>query len=198
VDFSRGNRIDAEMILSAYAQGAFPMADEDDVIRWYTADPRGVLPLDAFDPPRSLRQRWRRGGFEVRINGAFRAVMNACRQTRANQTWISPQLIELYCQLHDLGHAHSVEIWIDNKLAGGLYGVSMGAAFFGESMFHYVTDASKLALMALVNRLREREFELLDTQAVTQHLSRFGCVEMASRVYLDLLQDALAKPRTFG
>jgi leucyl/phenylalanyl-tRNA---protein transferase len=198
VDFSRVQTLDVDTLLNAYAQGAFPMADEDGVIRWYTADPRGVLPLADFHAPRSLRQRWRRGDFEIRINHGFRAVMTACRQTRANHTWINTQLVEVYCELHDMGFAHSVETWIEGKLAGGLYGVSLGAAFFGESMFHYVTDASKLALMALVDRLRDRRFELLDTQAVTQHLRRFGCTEMPSGAYLDLLQDALGKERKFG
>ena len=146
--------ITAEAILNAYAQGAFPMADDRGRLRWYTADPRGVLPLDAFDVPRSLRTLVRRGKFEVRINSAFRGVMTACRERRLEQTWISPELIELYVDLHRQGFAHSVETWLDGKLAGGLYGVAMGGVFFGESMFHYVTDASKVALVALVDRLR--------------------------------------------
>lgn len=190
-------KITAEAILNAYAQGAFPMADERGVIRWYTADPRGVMPLDAFAPPRSLRQLWKRGKFEVRINHGFRAVMTACRERRLDHTWISSELIELYCELHVLGFAHSVETWHEGKLAGGLYGVAMGAAFFGESMFHYETDASKVALYALVERLKERQFELLDTQAVTQHLKRFGATEIPADAYLKQLHDALAKTRTF-
>ena len=190
-------KITAEAILNAYAQGAFPMADEGGVIRWYTADPRGILPLDGFAPPRSLRQLWKRGKFEIRINHGFRAVMTACRERRLDHTWISPDLIELYCELHQLGFAHSVEAWHDGKLAGGLYGVAMGSAFFGESMFHYETDASKIALYALVERLRERQFDLLDTQAVTQHLKRFGAIEIASDDYLSILHDALGKTRAF-
>ena len=190
-------KITAEAILNAYAQGAFPMADEGGVIRWYTADPRGVMPLDAFKPPRSLRQLWKRGKFEIRINYGFRAVMTACRERRLDHTWISAELIELYCELHHLGFAHSVESWHDGKLAGGLYGVAMGGAFFGESMFHYETDASKIALYALVERLKERQFDLLDTQAVTQHLKRFGAIEIPSDDYLRLLHDALGKTRAF-
>lgn len=190
-------KITAEAILNAYAQGAFPMADERGIIRWYTADPRGVLPLDGFIPPRSLRQLWKRGKFEIRINHGFRAVMNACRERRRDHTWISVELIELYCELHQLGFAHSVEAWHDGKLAGGLYGVAMGAAFFGESMFHYETDASKIALFALVERLKERQFDLLDTQAVTQHLKRFGAIEVPADEYLKKLQEALAKTRVF-
>ena len=190
-------KITAESILNAYAQGAFPMADECGAIRWYTADPRGVMPLDAFDPPRSLRQLWKRGKFEVRINHSFRTVMTACRERRLDHTWISGELIELYCELHQLGFAHSVEAWHDGKLAGGLYGVAMGAAFFGESMFHYETDASKIALCALVQRLGERKFDLLDTQAVTQHLKRFGAIEISADDYTRMLHDALGKTRTF-
>lgn len=189
--------INVDSILNAYAQGAFPMADEQGKLRWYTADPRGVLPLDAFAPPRSLRQVWRRGKFEIRVNSAFRATMTACRERRLEQTWISPELIELYVELHQLGFAHSVEAWLDNKLAGGLYGVAMGGAFFGESMFHYVTDASKVALYALVERLRERDFALLDTQAVTQHLRRFGAIEIPAADYLDRLHAALPLTRSF-
>lgn len=190
-------KITAEGILNAYAQGAFPMADERGIIRWYTADPRGVMPLDGFKPPRSLRQLWNRGVFEIRINHGFRAVMTACRERRLDHTWISAELIELYCELHQLGFAHSVEAWHNGKLAGGLYGVAMGAAFFGESMFHYETDASKIALYALVQRLREREFDLLDTQAVTQHLMRFGATEIPADAYLQKLHEALPKTRVF-
>ena len=196
--FSSSVNITAEAILNAYAQGAFPMADERGTIRWYTADPRGVLPLDAFNPPRSLRQLCRRGVFEMRINHSFRAVMSACRERRSDHTWITGELIELYCELHALGFAHSVEAWQDGKLAGGLYGVAMGAAFFGESMFHYVDDASKVALVALVGRLRERRFELLDTQAVTQHLKRFGAIEVPADKYLERLHVAITQTRSFA
>lgn len=190
-------KITAEAILNAYAQGAFPMADERGIIRWYTADPRGVLPLDAFNVPRSLRQTCRRGIFEIRINHNFRAVMSACRERRLDHTWITAELIELYCELHALGFAHSVEAWQDGKLAGGLYGVAMGSAFFGESMFHYVKDASKVALVALVDRLRSRQFDLLDTQAVTQHLKRFGAIEMPANEYLQRLHVAITQTRSF-
>ena len=191
-------KITAEAILNAYAQGAFPMADERGTIRWYTADPRGVLPLDGFNVPRSLRQTCRRGVFEIRINHNFRAVMSACRERRADHTWITSELVELYCELHALGFAHSVEAWQDGKLAGGLYGVAMGSAFFGESMFHYVRDASKVALVGLVERLRERKFDLLDTQAVTQHLKRFGAIEVPADRYLERLHAAITQTRSFA
>ena len=195
---ARQFNLNPEVVLAAYTHGAFPMTDPDGITRWYTADPRGVLPLDEFKVPRSLRQRVRHGGFEIRINHNFRGVMNACRERRAEHTWITAELIELYCELHALGFAHSVETWQDGKLAGGLYGVSMGAAFFGESMFHYVSNASKVALVALVERLRERQFTLLDTQAVTQHLKQFGAIEIASAKYLELLHEAMPKTRVFA
>jgi leucyl/phenylalanyl-tRNA--protein transferase len=193
--------LDPQTLLSAYAQGAFPMADPDGHVGWYTADPRGVLPLESFHVPRTLRQLVKKppefGGFMVRINFDFAATMRACMQARPS-TWINDELIAAYDQLHSLGFAHSIECHRDGKLAGGLYGVSLGAAFFGESMFHHQRDASKVALVHLVARLRERDFELLDTQAVTEHLRRFGCVEIPASEYLAKLKSAIHKTRTFG
>src|SRR5256885_2345896 len=181
-------RLDPQTLLAAYAQGVFPMGDRDGAIRFYTADPRGVIPLDAFHVPHTLAQLVRkppeRGGFEIRINHDFEATMRACMQDRADGTWINRELIRAYCRLHDLGHAHSVEAWRDGQLAGGLYGVSLGAAFFGESMFHHHRDASKVALIALVERLRERDFALLDTQTCSDHLARFGGIEIPEEEYL--------------
>jgi leucyl/phenylalanyl-tRNA--protein transferase len=195
------SRLDPETLLSAYAQGVFPMADHDGTIRLYTADPRGVIPLDAFHVPHTLAQLVRRpperGGFEVRINHDFEATMRGCMQNRPDGTWINRELIRAYVRLHDLGYAHSVETWRDGQLAGGLYGVSLGAAFFGESMFHHERDASKVALVHLVNRLRERKFELLDTQATTSHLRRFGCIDIPAREYLVRLRRAIQTPREF-
>ncbi len=187
-------RLDPETLLSAYAQGVFPMADRDGHVRWYTADPRGVLPLDAaFHVPRTLAQLARNPkGFTVRVNHDFEAVMRACRDERqADGTWINDRLIAAYARLHALGFAHSVEVYHGDDLAGGLYGVSLGGAFFGESMFHRRTDASKLALVALVTRLRDRGYALLDAQASTAHLKRFGCVEMPAPEYLRRLDAAL-------
>ena len=195
------SRLDPETLLSAYAQGVFPMADRDGTIRLYTADPRGIIPLDAFHVPHTLAQLVRkpaeRGGFEVRINYDFEATMRGCMEGRREGSWINPELIRAYSRLYDLGYAHSVETWRDGKLAGGLYGVSLGAAFFGESMFHRQRDASKVALVHLVNRLRERQFELLDTQATTPHLRTFGCVEIPAREYLVRLRRALRVVREF-
>jgi leucyl/phenylalanyl-tRNA---protein transferase len=197
-------RLDPETLLSAYAQGAFPMADRDGTIRLYTADPRGVIPLHppgAFHVPGTLRQLVKKapdqGGFEVRINHDFRATMRGCMERREDGTWINEELIAAYAHLHELGFAHSVECWRAGELAGGLYGVSLGAAFFGESMFHRQRDASKVALVHLVERLREREFELLDTQATTSHLRRFGCVDIPARDYLRRLRGAITKERVF-
>jgi leucyl/phenylalanyl-tRNA--protein transferase len=198
----KGFLLDPETLLSAYAQGVFPMADRDGSIRLYTADPRGILPLNAFHVPQTLRQLVRkppeRGGFEIRINHDFEATMRGCRTNRMEGSWINGELIKAYCRLHDLGYAHSVEAWRDGKLVGGLYGVSLGAAFFGESMFHRERDASKVALVHLVNRLNERKFELLDTQATTSHLKKFGCIDIPAREYLVRLRKALAIAREFA
>ena len=193
--------LDPETLLNAYAQGVFPMADRDGHVRWYTADPRGVLPLDGFHVPGTLRQLVRKspqqGGFDVRIDHDFEAAMRGCMEARAGATWISEDLIRAYVSLHRLGFAHSVECYKDGALAGGLYGVSIGAAFFGESMFHRVRDASKVALVHLVNRLREREYELLDSQATTGHLRRFGAIDIPAAVYLVKLRAAIQKRRNF-
>lgn len=191
--------LNPESLLSAYAQGAFPMTDPDGVTRWYTADPRGVIPLEPekFRISRSLRQTIRRGHFETRINSDFGATIRQCSRRRPEGTWISPMLIAAYEQLHREGFAHSVETWRDDEMVGGLYGVSIGGAFFGESMFHRQTDASKVALVALVERLRERGFALLDAQARTEHLRQFGCQEISGREYLRRLRRALVLPCRF-
>lgn len=190
--------LDPDMLLGAYAQGMFPMADRDGAVRWYTANPRGVIPLDAFHVPRTLAGVVRRGIFEVRINHHFEAVMRGCMTAREDGTWINEELIDAYVRLHKMGFAHSVEAWQDNELAGGLYGVSIGAAFFGESMFHRRSDASKVALVHLVMRLRERGYELLDTQANTPHLRRFGCVEIPLHEYMVKLRRAMKKQCRFA
>jgi leucyl/phenylalanyl-tRNA---protein transferase len=197
-------QLDPETLLSAYAQGAFPMADRHGVIRWFTADPRGVFPLDRrFHIPHTLRQIVRQKKFELRINHDFEATMRACKNVARGDregggTWISDELVAAYVRLHDLGFAHSVECWQAGELAGGLYGVSLGGAFFGESMFHFRPNASKVALVHLVERLRERGYELLDTQASTAHLRQFGCIEMPAAEYLKKLRRALGKKCEFA
>lgn len=184
-------KLDPHTLLSAYSQGAFPMADPDGGIQWYSADPRGILPLNTFHASKTLLQTIRQRKFEVTVNSDFRAVMAACSQHRPDGSWINHTLIDAYVALHELGFAHSVECRQNGVLVGGLYGVSLRGAFFGESMFHRVRDASKVALVTLVNRLRERGYVLLDTQATTPHLARFGCIQIPSNEYLQRLEEAL-------
>ncbi len=198
---SRSVRLDPETLLNAYAQGIFPMGDRDGVVRFYTADPRGVIPLrppEAFHVPGTLKQIIRQGRFQIRFNTQFEATMRSCATARDDGTWINEELVDAYVALHRLGFAHSVEAWQGDELVGGLYGVSLGAAFFGESMFFRRPDASKVALVALVERLRERDYELLDTQATTPHLRRFGCIDVPAKQYLVLLRKAIERKCEFG
>jgi leucyl/phenylalanyl-tRNA---protein transferase len=187
--------IPTELLLAAYASGWFPMADEDGVISWYSPDPRGILPLDDFHVPSRLQRVLRRGAVQIEIDTAFEEVMRACAQAEREPgdsgTWISEEIIESYCALHQQGYAHSVEVRQSGTLVGGLYGVALGGAFFGESMFHRITDASKVALVALVQRLRSRGFVLLDTQWVTAHLQQFGAAEIPRPAYLKRLDESL-------
>ena len=187
--------IDSELLLQGYRLGVFPMAMEDDSIEWFSPDPRAILPLDDFHMPHALRRVQRRRVFETSINNAFSDVIAAC--AKREDTWINHEIIKSYTRLHDLGHAHSVEAWKEGKLAGGLYGVAVGGAFFGESMFHRVTDASKIALVALVDHLRAHKFVLLDTQWLTPHLRQFGGLEISRSHYLRLLRRAVDLPRKF-
>jgi len=198
---SEAAALDPETLLSAYAQGVFPMADHDGRVRWYTADPRGVIPLsppEAFHIPKTLAQLVRQGKFEIRINHDFEATMRGCKDQREGGTWISDELVAAYVRLHEMGFAHSVEAWLNGELVGGLYGVSLRGAFFGESMFHRERDASKVALVHLVERLRERGFVLLDTQSNTQHLRKFGCVDISASEYLKQLHLAMRRQCEFG
>ena len=191
--------LDPQTLLSAYAQGVFPMADKLGRIQFYTADPRGIIPLDTFHVPNRLARIIRSGRFDVRINTDFAAVMQGCAERREPEgTWIDDEIFESYVALHREGYAHSVEAWQDGALAGGLYGVVLGGAFFGESMFHRVADASKVALAALVARLRARGFLLLDTQWVTDHLTQFGAEEIPRRRYLRLLNSAMTINASFA
>src|SRR5246127_5973568 len=187
--------IDPELLLQGYRLGVFPMAMNDDSIEWFSPDPRAVLPLEKFHVPHALRRLARRDPFEITIDKAFSAVIRACAE-REN-TWINRDIIDSYIRLHELGHANSVEAWNENSLAGGLYGVAVGGAFFGESMFHRVTDASKIALVALVEHLRAQKFALLDPQWLTPHLARFGAIEIPRKHYLRRLHAAVELPRSF-
>jgi leucyl/phenylalanyl-tRNA---protein transferase len=171
------------------------MAVEPGEIRWYSPDPRGIIPLDAFHVPKRLARTARSGRFTIEVDRAFDAVIQACadaeRDANDPGSWIDAEIMESYRALHARGLAHSIEAWQSGRLAGGLYGVALGGAFFGESMFHRVTDASKVALIALVERLRARGYRLLDTQWVTDHLEQFGAIEIPRRRYLQLLESAL-------
>jgi leucyl/phenylalanyl-tRNA--protein transferase len=193
-------RLDPETLVEAYCRGLFPMAERDGSIRWYTADPRGIIPLDKFHVPKSLSQFMRSASFpyEISIDRDFEGTMRACMETRQGETWISEPLVRAYVRLHHMGLAHSVEVWNAGQPAGGLYGVSLGGAFFGESMYHRQRDASKVALVYLVNRLRQRGYELLDTQATTDHLRRFGCIDIPAAEYLLLLENAIQKDCAFA
>ncbi|AWK86491.1 leucyl/phenylalanyl-tRNA--protein transferase [Azospirillum thermophilum] len=187
--------LSAPLLLRAYAAGIFPMAEsaESRELHWFDPERRGILPLDAFHVPRSLRKVVRRGRFDVRFDTAFRAVIEACAETTEERpkTWINADIVRLYSELAEAGFAHSVECWRDGRLVGGLYGVAIGAAYFGESMFSRETDASKVALVHLAARLRAAGYTLLDTQFVTDHLARFGAVEIPRAEYRRRLNEAL-------
>jgi leucyl/phenylalanyl-tRNA--protein transferase len=188
--------IPPEILLEAYAQGVFPMAEDGEIL-WFSPERRGLIPLDErFHIPHGLAKSLKRQPFEVRWNTAFREVMLGCASRE--ETWIDEVILDSYCHLHDLGHAHSVECWDAEGLQGGLYGVALPGVFFGESMFSRKTDASKIALVALVGRLREMGFRLLDTQWMTEHLKQFGGYELPRKEYLELLQLSLLHPPFHG
>jgi leucyl/phenylalanyl-tRNA--protein transferase len=186
-----------ELLLQAYRLGLFPMAEPDGQVYWYSPDPRAVIELDRFHVPRSLAQRCRQGRCQMRINSAFQEVIHACAD-RGEDTWISTAIIDAYLGLHRMGYAHSDESWQEDRLVGGLYGVAIGGAFFGESMFHRTTDASKVALVWLVERLKDRQFCLLDVQFLTEHLARFGARHIPRPEYLRRLDQALARDCKFA
>lgn len=188
--------IDSEFLLGAYGAGYFPMAEsKNGEIGWYSPDPRAIIPLDGFKISRSLNQVLKKKTFELRINNSFEEVVRKCAERE--ETWISEEIIKSYIQLHRLGFAHSVETWKDEVLVGGLYGVTLGAAFFGESMFSRVKDSSKVALVYLVEQLRAKKFRLLDTQFITPHLSRLGAIEIPRGEYLSLLKNSVRLKRSF-
>jgi leucyl/phenylalanyl-tRNA---protein transferase len=182
-----------DLLLSAYCQGIFPMADPDGRIYWYDPDPRAILPFDGFHQSRSLQRTVTRQLFEIRVDTDFAAVIQACARPGdgREETWISPELMAAYVNLHRLGFAHSVECWQDGRLVGGRYGVTVRGLFAGESMFSRERDASKVALVHLVDRLRRGGFQLLDVQFMTDHLRRFGAVEISRREYRRRLKEPL-------
>lgn len=192
---SRATIIPERTLLGAYRSGQFPMAETrtDDDVYWIDPPLRGILPLEAFHVPKRLARTIRSSRFRITVDNAFSEVMAACAMSAPNRqnTWINPLIERSYANLHANGHAHSVEVWDDALLVGGLYGVSIGAAFFGESMFSRQTDASKVALVHLVERLRAGSYKLLDTQFITEHLTQFGAVEIARARYKALLAEAV-------
>jgi leucyl/phenylalanyl-tRNA--protein transferase len=194
-------RLTPELLLRTYAAGIFPMAENaaDPTVFWVDPEMRGILPLEHFHVPRRLQRTLKGNPFEMGVDRAFEEVVAACAETQPERptTWINAEIRNLYKGLADLGHAHSVECWKDDKLVGGLYGVTLGGAFFGESMFSKARDASKVALCYLVARLRRGGFRLLDTQFVTEHLAQFGVIEIPRDAYRKKLEAALAIKSTF-
>ena len=188
-------RLTPEILLRAYAEGLFPMAERrgDPTLYWVSPEKRGIIPLNFFHVPHRLARTVRSGRFTVTADKAFPDVMRACAAPSPGreETWINSEILRLYTALHSGGHAHSVECWQAGELVGGLYGVRLGAAFFGESMFSCARDASKVALVHLVEGLRRGGFALLDTQFTTPHLARFGAIEISRELYLAKLADAL-------
>lgn len=199
--FAPGYHIPTDLLLKAYASGVFPMAESasEPEVFWVRPETRGIIPLDAFHVPRSLAKTLRRGVFEIRFDHDFEATIDACAEKRPEResTWINAPIREAYVQLRRLGHAHSVEAWREDRLVGGLYGASLGRVFFGESMFSRETDASKACLVALVERLNARGFTLLDTQFTTEHLKRFGAIDVPRAKYEAMLAEALSGTATF-
>ncbi len=187
-----------ELLLRAYASGIFPMGSDSGEIRWYSPDPRCIFPLDTFHVPKRMLRTYLKGEFEIGINTAWSQVLAHCsRKDTDAGCWISQEIVDAYTRLNKLGFAHSVEVYMDGELAGGLYGVALRGAFMGESMFHLKTDASKIALIFLVERLKKRGYTLLDTQYPTAHLSTFGALTISKNDYLRRLQSALEHDCSF-
>lgn len=197
--FSLMNRLTADDLINGYINGIFPMADTDSTLYWYSPDPRAIIPIDTYGPPKSLRPVLNKKIFEIRINTDFEGVMRACSLPRSefDGTWISDEIIEAYTELHQMGLAYSVETYIDNRLTGGLYGVVIGAVFFGESMFYRVSDASKVAFHYLMEILKKQGYELLDTQFINDNVRRFGAIEIPRSEYMRRLKKALEKKCIF-
>jgi len=192
-----GGDLSPARLLDAYRHGVFPWFDEQTPILWWSPDPRGIFEVDGLHIPRRLRRTLRTPQLQVTVNHDFAGVIRACADRPRVGTWITADMIEAYERLHQLGFAHSVEVWRGDVLAGGVYGVAIGGFFAGESMFTRLRDASKVALVALVERLRERGFTLFDTQFVTDHTRRLGAIEIPRSDYLARLREALARGVTF-
>jgi len=183
----------AETLVYAYASGVFPMAEETGEIFWYSPDPRAIIPIQSYKPAKSLKPIINQKRFEIRVDTAFEQVMRNCALPRPTEpeTWISEEIVQAYTELHNMGLAHSVEAWQDDKLVGGLYGVSLGAAFFGESMFSFVSNSSKVAFHYLIQILREQKYELLDSQFMNDNVLRYGAINIPRTAYIKRLAKAL-------
>ena len=187
-----GGDLSPALLLRAYSEGVFPWFSEGDPVLWWSPDPRAIIELDGLHVSRRLARTIRSGKFHVTVDRQFEAVMRACGETRPEGTWVTEEMVAAYSRLHREGHAHSVEVWHGEALAGGIYGVAIGGLFAGESMFHTVTDASKVALAALVEHLKSQGYALFDVQMKTEHTERMGAVEIDRDAYLARLEDAVA------
>lgn len=189
----------ADDLLYGYINGIFPMAEPDGMIYWYSPDPRAIIPIDTYKPHKSLRPVLNKKIFEIRVDSDFEGVMRGCAapRTQEESTWISEDIIFAYTNLHKLGYAHSVEAYLDGKLVGGLYGVSIGGVFFGESMFYSAPNSSKVAFHYLIEILRENGYQLLDTQFINDNVLRYGAIEIPRTDYMEKLKKALQLNRKF-
>lgn len=193
------SKLSLKLLLEAYKQGIFPMSDRKGEIEWYCPNPRAIIPIETYRPSKSLRNILNRGIFQVKINTQFEEVMRQCSKPRfkGDGCWISEEMITAYCELQQLGFAHSVEVYWGEQLAGGLYGVHLGGVFYGESMFTLVSNASKVAFHYLVEILKKEEFELLDTQFINDNVERYGAIEIPRKLFLQKLEEALKVRREF-
>lgn len=194
------NELNIELLISAYAQGFFPMAVDQKQIHWYNPDPRAIIPLENYHPSKSLKSILKKGDFEIHLNTSFRKVMEMCSLPRDinDGQWINSEMIDKYCELNKMGLAHSVEVYMDDELSGGLYGVQLGSAFFGESMFYIKPNASKIAFYYLIEILRKNNFSLLDTQFINDNVKRFGAIEISKNAYLSRLEKAITEYQKFS
>lgn len=194
------NSLSTDQLIYAYASGVFPMADAaTGEINWYRPDPRAIIPIDTYQPSRSLKPILNKGIFEIKVDQQFRRVMEFCAEPRPYEpeTWISTELIDLYTELHRMGFAHSVEAYVEGELVGGLYGVHIGAAFFGESMFTRASNASKVCFHYLIELLRKNNFELLDSQFMNDNVKRYGAIEISRTAYEKRLAKAINRSCNF-
>jgi leucyl/phenylalanyl-tRNA--protein transferase len=193
------DELTAEDLMYGYMNGIFPMADTDGSLYWYSPDPRAIIPIETYKPSKSLRPILNKNLFDIHINRNFEAVMRHCALPRNGEpeTWISEEIIQAYCDLHQMGMAHSVEAYIGDRLVGGLYGVAIGGVYFGESMFYLEPNSSKVAFHYLIENLRKQEYELLDTQFINDNVKRYGAIEIPRAEYLLMLRNGIQQPRSF-